>query len=602
MNNRIFVRFTLFLGILFAMFPVPINCDAAGLWNNAPKMPNIILIMTDDLGIGDLGYQGNPLVKTPHIDRLASHSTRFTNFHVHPVCSPTRAALMTGKYPEKTGIYDTYHGGSIMATEEVTLAEILKGNGYSTGIFGKWHLGDNYPSRPNDQGFTNSLTHKGGGIGQPGDVDNYLARDSSYFNPVLYKNGNRLKTKGYCSDVFTDGAVDFIKQNDGSPFFLYLSFNAPHTPLQVPQKYYNLYQNLSLATYKEKFGNSDVDVTQMTEKDLDDARKVYGMVTNIDDNIGILLKALKSKKIDDNTIIIFMSDNGPEQRRYKLGYRGRKSSVHEAGVRVPFFVYGPKNAIPVNKEVSHLSAHIDLLPTLIELSGLSADLPPDVDGQSLVPYIKNKNQPAFNRTIFTEWGRGYPIPYQNMSVHKGGYKLVGKTNYNAPIEQFELYNLAQDPLEKTNILSRERERAAGMKAELDDWIDQLSAHPNNRQIQYIKVGQPVENPVILNRNDAKGPVAPWTQSELSGYWDVEITEDGVYDFNFHFFNKMSEPGNMVLKLYPYQFSMANPDTEINKLTLEKVKLLKGKYRLEPHYSSKTQTYIFPFYVEVKKKN
>lgn len=567
----------------------------------AAARPNIVLIMTDDLGIGDLGYQGNPFVQTPHIDKLAGRSTRFTNFHVQPVCSPTRAALMTGKYPEKTGIYDTYNGGSIMASEELTLAEALKSAGYSTAIFGKWHLGDNYPYRPQDQGFSTSLVHKGGGIGQPGDLDNYPAGDSAYFSPVLYQNGKKIKTKGYCSDVFTDAAVGFIQNHDSSPFLLYLSFNAPHTPLQVPQQYYEKYKSLSLEAYKKRFGATDEDVANMSEKDLDDARKVYGMVSNIDDNIGRVVAALKNRKIADNTIIVFMSDNGPEQRRFKLALRGRKSSVHEGGVRVPFFMHGPKTGIPVNREISALSAHIDLLPTFMELAGVQASLPADVDGQSLVPFLKNKDRTPLNRPLFTEWGRGFPIPYQNMSVHQGDYKLVAKTHYQASIEKFELYHLGRDPAEKNNLVSQEREKALEMKARLDAWMNLLYAHPNNRQVQYIKMGRPDENPVVLNRNDAKGPVAPWKQSDLYGYWDVEVLEEGKYDFTFHFMKEVAEPGNMLLRMYPYQFALPNADVRARSLKLEKVKLLKGTYRLEPQYSSRTQQGVLPFYVEVEKK-
>ncbi|MCK5466869.1 MAG: sulfatase-like hydrolase/transferase, partial [Cyclobacteriaceae bacterium] len=186
------------------------------------NLPNVILIMTDDQGIGDFGFMGNPYVKTTNLDKLASQSLNLTNFYVSPVCAPTRASLMTGRYSERTGIYDTYNGGAIMSQDEVTMAEVLKENGYKTGIFGKWHLGDNYPYRPIDQGFDEALVHRGGGIGQPGDFANYFAKDSSYFNPVLFHNGVAQKSSGYCSDVFTNGAINFINSStsveNGQPF------------------------------------------------------------------------------------------------------------------------------------------------------------------------------------------------------------------------------------------------------------------------------------------------------------------------------------------------------------------------------------------------
>ncbi|MEX2592461.1 MAG: arylsulfatase [Anditalea sp.] len=604
MNKLIPKNLMILIGVLYAVIIGGTDADAVVLSDNAQEKPNIILIMTDDQGIGDIGYLGNPFIRTPNLDHLAANSTRFTNFHVNPVCSSTRAALMTGKYPEKTGIYDTFNGGAIMDTKEITIAELLKDNGYRTGIFGKWHLGDSYPYRSIDQGFDNSLVHKGGGIGQPGDIDNYAAGDRAYFDPVLYKNGKKNQSKGYCSDVFTEGAIDFIQHHDGDPFFLYLSFNAPHTPLQVPQKYYDMYKDISLEEYKQEFHGKDSDIDNMTEKDLDDARKIYGMVTNIDENIGKLLKALKRKKIDDNTIIIFLSDNGPQQKRYKLDYRDRKTSVYEGGVRVPFFIYGPGRDIPKNKEIDMRAAHIDLLPTILELSKAKAHLPNDIDGYNLFNHIQNKDEQSLlsDRTIFTEWGRGYAIPYQNMSVHKGDYKLVAQTDYQASVDKFELYNLTKDPSEANNLINQERERAMEMKAELDAWLNNFYAHPKNNRIQYIKIGTPFENPVILSRHDAKGPIAVWSQPEIYGYWDVEIMEEGTFDITFHFFENMKEPGKLFLKLYPYHFSIPNNNTSTTTLEMKNIRLAKGIYKLEPHYSSKTGKNILPFYVEVEKKN
>lgn len=218
----------------------------------ATTRPNVILIMTDDQGFGDLGFYGNPHIKTPTIDRFAEQSVRFDQFMVSPVCAPTRASLMTGRYSLRTGVRDTYRGGAIMAAQEITLAEMLKEVGYTTGMVGKWHLGDNYPSRPQDQGFDFTLHHLSGGIGQPGDWPNTFKRDSSYFNPTLWKNGQQFQSKGYCTDVFTNTAIDFIDENQDKPFFLYLAYNAPHAPLQVPQEYYNIYKNIDPSEGFEK--------------------------------------------------------------------------------------------------------------------------------------------------------------------------------------------------------------------------------------------------------------------------------------------------------------------------------------------------------------
>ena len=268
---------------LFLLFIVCYVLMINATYSQSNQRPNVIIIITDDQGYGDLGFHGNKWVKTPAIDALAERSIRFNNFHVSPVCAPTRASLMTGRYSLRTGIRDTYNGGAIMAESEVTIAEMLKQANYETGIFGKWHLGDNYPSRPIDQGFDESLIHLSGGMGQVGDVTTYFERDSSYYNPILWHNGEKERYQGYCSDIFAENAIDFIEQNADAPFFCYLSFNAPHTPLQISDEYYQMYasKNPTLETAKE--GKQ-----AMSKKNQEDARKVYAMVSNIDDNVGKL--------------------------------------------------------------------------------------------------------------------------------------------------------------------------------------------------------------------------------------------------------------------------------------------------------------------------
>jgi len=236
------------LFVLFLLLLV--NCGGPQQ-NEVLDPPNIIVVITDDQGYGDLGFYGNPFIKTPVLDSLAGISTRIDPFYVCPVCAPTRSSLMTGRYHLRTGVYDTYNGGAMMAPEEVTIAEVLAENGYRTAMVGKWHLGDSYPMRPGDQGFQYTLAHRGGGIGQPGDdFGNYIRRDSSYFDPYLWENGERVRRKGYCSDIFTEQAISFIKgheeSKDDAPFFLYLSYNAPHTPLQLPIEYEEQYREESI--------------------------------------------------------------------------------------------------------------------------------------------------------------------------------------------------------------------------------------------------------------------------------------------------------------------------------------------------------------------
>ncbi len=402
--------------------------------------PNVIIIMTDDQGYGDLGITGNPHVQTPVIDQFANNSIRFNNFYVSPVCAPTRSSLMTGRYSLRTGIRDTYNGGATMASNEVTIAEMLKQADYKSGVFGKWHLGDNYPSRPSDQGFDESVIHLSGGMGQVGDVTTYFKGDKSYFDPVLWHNNKKEAYKGYCSDIFTEQAIKFIEKNKESPFFCYLAFNAPHTPLQVPEKYYQHYKDIDPAS---GFENDSRPFMKMTEKDKEDARKVYAMITNIDDNLGMLLKKLDDLNIADNTLIIFMTDNGPQQTRYVSGMRGRKGDVYEGGIRVPFYIRYP-SSFEKNKDIETIATHIDILPTLAQICNVELPKERAIDGKSLLPLIMGSEIEWVNRSLFFYWTRRYPELYYNMALLKGSYKLVGKTNYNAPIEDFELFNLEKE--------------------------------------------------------------------------------------------------------------------------------------------------------------
>jgi len=447
--------------------------------------PNVILILTDDQGYGDLGFTGNPHVKTPFLDNFASESIRLNQFYVSPVCAPTRASLLTGRYSLRTGIRDTNNGGAIMASEEITIAEMLKHVGYSTGIFGKWHLGDNYPARPMDQGFDESLIHLSGGMGQPGDITTFFNRETSYFDPILWYNGNQRQYQGYVSDIFTDEALYFIENNKDAPFFCFLSFNAPNTPLLLPDEYYNMYKDIDPAA---GFEDDDRPFPQMSERDKEDARKVYGMVSNIDDNVGKLLQKLEELNIADNTLVIFMTDNGPQQQRYVGGMRGLKSSIYRGGVRVPFFLRLPAQ-FNGDKDIEAPAAHIDLLPTLARLC--NAPLPSDriIDGKNLLPLLKGEEDIEFrNRSLFFYWTRRAPELYKNIALQKGPYKLVGNTNYNAPVEAFELFNIEEDQYELNNISAENKSLSLEIKNELDQLISELTSSPHLQNPPRIIIG------------------------------------------------------------------------------------------------------------------
>ncbi|MEX2232483.1 MAG: arylsulfatase [Cyclobacteriaceae bacterium] len=554
--------------------------------------PNVILVITDDQGYGDLGVNGNPHVKTPFTDAFARQSIRFNNFYVSPVCAPTRSSLMTGRYSLRTGVRDTYNGGAIMATEEVTIAEVLKKAGYRTGAFGKWHLGDNYPSRPMDQGFDESVIHLGGGMGQVGDITTYFRYDSSYFDPVLWHNGQQKGYDGYCSDIFTTEAINFIENNREKPFFCYLAFNAPHTPLQVPDRYYQMYRDIDPSS---GFKDSDPPIRSMSEGDKEAARKVYAMVTNIDDNIGRLLKKLEDLRISSNTIVIFMTDNGPQQNRYVAGMRGQKGSVYNGGVRVPFYCRYPSYE---NKDIETTAAHIDILPTLAEICNAPLPEGRTIDGESLLPLIREERLDWAERALFLYWNRRYPELYNNMALLKGRYKLVGHTDYNAAIENFELYDISEDPYERVNIVKEKKALAEELKSEMDRKYRELIRSENILDPPRIAVGSKHESPVILSRNDADGERGIWSQEEIFGKWRVSIRE-GNYNVRFKFIKPVEAGGQMYLETGPVIHQAKNVMKNTDIIEMKNVSLPQMRGDLIPFYSVDSRR-IFPFYVEMER--
>ncbi|WP_340114220.1 arylsulfatase [Maribellus mangrovi] len=564
------------------------------LFAQEQNRPNIILIMTDDQGYGDMGFTGNPHIKTTVLDRFAEESICFDNFYVSPVCAPTRSSLMTGRFSLRTGVRDTYNGGAIMASSEITIAEMLKEAGYKTGIFGKWHLGDNYPSRPGDQGFDESVYHLSGGMGQVGDITTWFRGDSSYFDPVLWHNGTQQAYSGYCTDIFTDEALRFISTNKDQPFFCYIAYNAPHTPLQVPEKYYKMYKDIDPSA---GFENDDRPFPEMSEKDKEDARKVYAMISNIDDNLGRLLGRLNELQLSENTVVIFMTDNGPQQRRYIAGMRGRKGSVYRGGVRVPLFIHYP--GLPEPKHISATAAHIDILPTIAEMCHVS--LPPEkiIDGKSLQPLLEDSNTDWVERPLFFYWTRRYPELYNNMALQNGKYKLVGMTSFDARISDFELFNIESDPYEQKNIIEENTELAAGLKSEMDSMYRELIASENIVNPPLIEIGNQNENPVILNRNDADGERGIWAQEEIFGKWNVKVNK-GTYSVKIKFIKPVEAGGTVLLETNGIVHrKVITVNTDI--IIMNDVELPDLEGELIPTYFIKGKK-IFPFWVEMEKQN
>lgn len=462
----------------------------------ADSRPNVVLIMTDDQGYGDLGCTGNDKIRTPNLDRLAESGAWFERFHVSPVCTPTRASLMTGRYNFRTRAIDTYIGRAMMDPDEWTLAEAMAAGGYATGIFGKWHLGDNYPMRPIDQGFQESLVHKGGGLAQPSGPP-----DEGYFDPTLWHNGKAVATKGYCTDIFTNAAIGFVERNRSRPFFVYLATNAPHDPLQIADEYVRPYRAMGL-----------------DEK----TAKVYGMVANIDENVGRLLAKLRDLGLERDTIVVFLTDNGPAGKRYNAGMRGTKGTVYEGGIRVPCFVRWPARIRPGTR-VQPIAAHIDLMPTLLDACGTAAPKGLRLDGVSLLPLLLEQKVDWPQRRLFFQWHRGdEPVAFRNCAVLTERWKMVdGK----------ELYDLIVDPAEQNDVAAQHPDVAERLRADYEAWLKDVSATRGYAPPRIV-VGTEHENPVTLTRQDWRSPTG-WAD-EHCGHWEIRIAEAGVFDVTAEF--------------------------------------------------------------------
>jgi arylsulfatase A-like enzyme len=467
------------------------------------ERPNIVLIMTDDQGYGDLACHGNPHVRTPNIDRLHDESTRVDTFYVCPVCAPTRACLMTGRYNYRTGAIDTYRGRAMMYPDETTIAEVLSREGYATGIFGKWHLGDNYPLRPMDQGFQESLVLQGGGIGQPSNPPG-----NDYYDPFLLHNGELKQYEGYCTDIYTDAAMEFIEQHHEEPFFVYLPTNAPHTPLTIKDEFIEPYRAMGLS---------------------EDVAKIYAMVTNIDDNVGRVLAKLDSLNLAENTIVIFLTDNGPQgfgdEVRWNAGLRGAKGTVYEGGIRVPFFVRWPER-LQAGRVVEQIGAHIDVTPTLLEACEAGGIDGMNVDGRSLLPLMVGESVSWPDRSLFFQWHRGdTPEPYNSCAVREQRYKLVNGV---------ELYDLESDPSEAKDIASEHPEIVARLRSDYEAWFDDVVGERAAIPPRII-IGSDAENPVILTVQDQREGEPVWYG--LGGYWLVEVAQAGQYEVTLRFDDK-----------------------------------------------------------------
>ncbi len=490
----------------------------------AADRPNVLLVLTDDQGFGDLGAHGNPVIRTPNLDKFTKQSAWLKHFTVSPVCSPTRSSLLTGLYNYRTGVVDTYLGRSLMRPEVPTLAEQLATAGYRTGLFGKWHLGDNYPLRPEDRGFQQTLWHHGGGLAQPSDPPGQDPK-TAYFDPILTQNGKEVKTKGYCTDVFTDAAVKFLTAEPGQPFFAYVAYNAPHAPYQVPDEFAAHYRKLDLTAA----GFPKVGRPWATPKlDTGAIARAYGMIENIDGNFARLLKALDDAKLTDNTVVIFLTDNGVGGVRFNAGLRNRKGSVYEGGIRVPCYVRWPGHIRP-GHVVEQPAAHIDWTPTLLAMCGVEAK-GRAFDGRDLSRLLTGGPGDWPGRTLFFQWHRGdVPEKYRAFAARGPRYKLVQAAGVQPGKEwapKFELFDLQDDPFETKDLAADKPDVAADLKKQYEAWFADVTK--KGFDPPRIVVGSEKENPVRLSRQDWRGPKAGWAPESV-GYWVVSVERAGKYE-------------------------------------------------------------------------
>ena len=506
MTNRVLITLTLFFMLTTS------NLEAQ-------DRPNVIIVITDDQGKNDLACMGNPYIKTPNMDKLYGESVRFSNYHVSSTCAPSRGSIMTGRHTNRLNVFHTITGRSLLFEDEVILPQVFAQNGYTNGMFGKWHLGDNYPFRPEDRGFHEVVRHGGGGITQGPD---YWGND--YFDDTYWHNGVTEKYKGYCTDVFFSEAMDFIETNKDNPFFCYIATNAPHVPLNLTEEYYNLYKdNPNLPENTKRF---------------------YGMITNIDDNLKRLDDKLKELDLVDNTVLIFTSDNGTAWGKdvFSAGLRGGKASEYEGGHRVPLFIRWPNGKLTGGKDIDRLVAHYDLLPTFVDLFGLDFNPVKPLDGKSLKPLLNEANPKWENRIVYTDTQRKQNlIKYKAYSVMDDNWRLV---NGN------ELYDINKDLGQTKNVFDQYPEVAGRLAEGYEKWWQSIMSEGPNERYGYIKVGSPKENPSRISAHDMYVGTFDrvWSQygaaeaSQIVGIWKIEFVEDGEYAITLRRFPRESGLG------------------------------------------------------------
>ncbi len=482
------------------------------------RRPNIVFVLTDDQGYGDLRCHGNEVIRTPNLDAFHAECVRFTDYHVGTTCAPTRSGLMTGHFCNSAGVWHTIGGRSLMREDEWTLPAALREAGYRTGHFGKWHLGDAQPFRPHERGFEKSIYHGGGGVGNTPDV-----WGNDYFDDRYFVNGEIQQFKGYCTDVFFREGLKFIEEHKDEPFYCHIATNAPHGPHYVESEYTNMYAENTPHIERAKFN---------------------GMVTNIDENFGKLRAKLDELGLTENTVLMFMTDNGTAggadcdadgfvnegPGNFNAGMRGKKGSPYEGGHRVPFLIRYPAGGIDGGRNVDALTSYVDFMPTLLDLAGVTAPAERSFHGVPLTALAAGKPGAALpDRVMVADTQRiAIPAKWRLSCAMKGKWRLICGT---------ELYDMQTDPGQRIDVAAEHPDVVADIRTGYDQWWETVSAQ-FDRDIPFA-IGE-TDEPVRLTTHDIRNETAitAWHQVQVrrgqavSGWWEVDVRAAGKYAIEF----------------------------------------------------------------------
>jgi arylsulfatase A-like enzyme len=498
--------------ISFAMALAALTCPGA------ERPPNVVIFVGDDSGWGDYSFTGNTNVNTPNIDSIARSGALAERFYVCPLCAPTRAEFLTGRYHTRLGVRGVSTGLERLNLDEKTVADAFRAAGYITGAFGKWHNGSQWPYHPNARGFDEYYGFTSGHWGE-------------YFDPPLERNGKPVRGKGYIADDLTDHAIGFIEMNHAGPFFCYLPFNTPHSPWAVPTEYWQRFRQKPIG----------LKATDPSRERLDETRCALAMMENLDFNVGRVLKRLEELGLSENTIVIYFSDNGPNTARWNGGLKGIKGSTDEGGVRSVFFIRWPAGGIRPGTVIRPSTGAIDLLPTLTALAGIPRVGEKALDGRDLSPLLLRKNTAWSDRMIFSSQDLRAAVRSQRYLYNSAG----------------ELFDLVEDPGQRENLAAAKTEVAARMSRTLRDWRMEIQPAPRDLRPYPVGYSEFPRTPLPARDGVPHGTVrrsagAPnssyfvnWTNVEDRMTWDIEVNTEGDYEVEILYTCPRADAGSIV---------------------------------------------------------